>query len=178
MMPTSDNLRHDQFLRLYSEHEPALRGFVRSLVPTRDDARDVMQEIAVVLWRKLDDLSKTSDFRPWAFAVARFEVLAWRRDKARDRHVFGEEAIALLSDQAEQMGGRLDAQQDALEECLQKLPAEQRVLVNAAYLSGARIDDLAQKSGRSAMSLYKALHRIRLALVDCTRGVLAREVPS
>jgi hypothetical protein len=38
-----------------------------------------------------------------------------------------------------------------------------------------RIDQLAAQQGRSAMALYKTLHRIRLALVECTRAVLARE---
>jgi hypothetical protein len=37
------------------------------------------------------------------------------------------------------------------------------------------MDELAEKSGRTAMSLYKALHRIRIALLDCTQRVLARE---
>jgi len=33
-MTSSENEKHDRFLRLYVEHEGALRGFVRSLVPT------------------------------------------------------------------------------------------------------------------------------------------------
>jgi RNA polymerase sigma-70 factor (ECF subfamily) len=154
MLPTDDQ-RHDRFLRLYSEHEPALRGFVRSLVPTRDDAREVMQEVAVVLWQKFGALAGDGNFRPWAFSVARYEVLAWRRDRARDRHVFDEAALALLAGQTAQMGDRLDAQRDALEECLQKLPPEQRALVNAAYAAGARIDRLAAQSGRTAMALVE-----------------------
>ena len=47
---------HDQFLRLYVENEEALSGFVRSLVPTREDALDVMQGTAVVLWKKFEKL--------------------------------------------------------------------------------------------------------------------------
>jgi RNA polymerase sigma-70 factor (ECF subfamily) len=30
--------RHDQFLRLFAAHEPAIRAFVRSLLPSRADA--------------------------------------------------------------------------------------------------------------------------------------------
>ena len=165
----------DQFLRLYSEHEPSVRGFVRSLVPTREDAREVMQEVAVVLWRKFGDLASAAEFRPWAFGVARMEVMAWRRDRTRDRHFFGEDAMALIAEQSVQTSQQLDAQHEALEECVGKLPTEQRALVREAYASGTRIDQLAARQGRSAMALYKTLHRIRLALVECTRAVLARE---
>lgn len=62
-MISSDRNRHDQFLRLYVEHEEALRGFVRSLVPTLEDAREVMQEVAALLWRKFDDLDSPENFR-------------------------------------------------------------------------------------------------------------------
>jgi RNA polymerase sigma-70 factor (ECF subfamily) len=165
----------DQFLRLYAEHEPSLHGYVRSLVPTRDDAREVMQEVAVALWRKFGDLARAAEFRPWAFGVARMEVMAWRRDRGRDRHFFGEEAMTIIARESEQMTRQLDAQHDALEECLGKLPSAQGALVREAYAPGVRIDLLAARQGRSAMALYKILHRIRLALIDCTRSVLARE---
>ncbi|HYR59335.1 MAG TPA: sigma factor [Chthoniobacteraceae bacterium] len=93
-MPSSPQPADDQFLRLYSEHEPPLRGFVRSLVPTRDDAREVMHEVAATLWRKFGELADCADFRRWAFGVARMEVMAWRRDRARragrrNRHWMG-----------------------------------------------------------------------------------------
>ena len=167
--------RHDDFLRLFLQHEDALRAFVRSLVPTREDAREVMQEVAAVLWRKFGEISSPDDFRRWAFGVARLEALEYRRSRARDRHVFGDDVIALLAAAAEESADVFEAERRALEECLQKLPQPQRVLVETAYAPGVRIDELAEKSGRTAMSLYKALHRIRIALLDCMQRVLARE---
>jgi RNA polymerase sigma-70 factor (ECF subfamily) len=59
--------RHDQFLRLYTANEPAIRAFVRRLVPTRADAADVIQEVALVLWRKFEGFDSQEDFRRWAF---------------------------------------------------------------------------------------------------------------
>lgn len=167
--------RHDLFLRLYVEHEESLRGFVRSLVPTLEDAREVMQEVAAVLWRKFEDITSPADFRRWAFGVARFEALEFMRTRRRDRHVFGDEALRLLAEEAEESAGVFEAERRALEECLVKLPDTQRALVEAAYAPGVRMDELASQSGRSAMSLYKSLHRIRILLMDCTRQVLARE---
>ena len=99
-MDPADRDTHDQFLRLYVENEEALRGFVRSLVPTMDQAREVMQETAAVLWRKFEALDSPEDFRRWAFGVAKFEALAFRRDRARDRHVFSDELITMLEAEA------------------------------------------------------------------------------
>ena len=165
-MTIEDNGRHRHFLGLYVEHEQALRGFVRSLVPTLEDAREVMQETAAVLWKKFDE---SVDFRPWAFGVARFEALAFMRDRARDRHVFGEEVLALLEAEALEAAELSRQEEKALEQCLDKLTSAQRALVETAYAPGVRIDELARASGRTAMSLYKSLHRLRMTLADCVR---------
>jgi len=174
-MTPDERQRHDLFLRHYLEHDEALRGFVRSLVPTREDAREVMQEVAAVLWRKFEGLESMADFRRWAFGVARFEAFNFNRARQRERLVFDDELLGLLAREAEDEAVHQEAEARALEECLQKLPEAQRTLVQTAYAPGVRIDELARASGRSAMSLYKSLHRIRIALVDCTRLVLARE---
>lgn len=174
-MDPLDRDNHDQFLRLFVENEEALRGFVRSLVPTLEDAREVMQETAAVLWRKFGELDSPQDFRRWAFGVARFEALAFRRDRARDRHVFGEDLLSLLEAEAEVAAEQGDREERALQGCLKKLPKAQRELVEMAYAPGVRIDELAREAGRTPMALYKSLHRIRMALADCIQKVLKQE---
>jgi RNA polymerase sigma-70 factor, ECF subfamily len=174
-MSPEESQRHDEFLRLFTAHEPAVHAFVRSLVPTRDDAREVMQEVAIVLWKKFGSYETGEDFRKWAFGVARYEVLAYTRDKARDRHVFGDEVLDLLATEATESAHYLSAQREALELCLEKLPLDQRNLLNAAYAPGARIDQLAARLGRTAMAFYKTLHRIRIALTECTRRVIVQQ---
>ena len=174
-MTSAENDRHDQFLRLYVEHEEALNGFVRTLVPTREDAREVMQEVAVVLWQKFEELTAAQDFRRWAFGVAKFKVLAFFRDRARDRLVFDEDVLELLAVEVTENADAYEAERRALDECIGKLGVPQRKLLAAAYAPGARIGALAAAVGRSPMSFYKALHRIRLALMNCTQRALARE---
>ena len=175
MMTPAENAKHDQFLRLYVSHEEALLGFVRTLVPSREDAREVMQEVAVVLWQRLGDLDDIANFRPWAFGVARFKAMAWLRDRKRDRLVFDEDVLELLADEVSDEVDALEAERWALESCVEKLNIAQRKLLAAAYTPGARIDSLAEAAGRTPMSFYKALHRIRLALMDCTQRALAQE---
>jgi RNA polymerase sigma-70 factor (ECF subfamily) len=172
--PAEQN-RNDVFLRLYVAHEEALRGFVRSLVPTLEDSREVMQEVAAVLWRKFEEITRPEDFRRWAFGVARFEALDFHRKRSRDRHCFGAEVLELLASEAIEADTGYDLERKALDECLEKLPHPQRALVEAAYAPGVRMDVLAEQSGRTPMALYKTLHRIRITLSECTRKTLALE---
>lgn len=170
-MSAPGSSRHSDFLRMFTVTEPALRAFVRSLLPTLEDTQDVMQEIAVVLWEKFATYSTTEDFRRWAFGVAKWKVLSWQRDRGRDRHVFGLETTELLARDAEGATDSLEIQREALRVCLQKLRRGQRDLVQRAYEPDARIDHLAASLGMTAMALYKKLHRIRMLLVECTRRV-------
>lgn len=174
-MTSPEDDRHSQFLRLYVAHEEALLGFVRTLVPSREDAREVMQEVAVVLWQRFEELHDATGFRPWAFSVARFKALAWIRDRRRDRLVFDEDVMALLAEEVTEHADAYERERRALEQCVGKLEHAQRKLLDAAYAQGARIDVLAAQAGRSPMSFYKALHRIRVALMNCTQRVLAEE---
>jgi RNA polymerase sigma-70 factor, ECF subfamily len=172
MTPSDDDSRHDRFLRLFAEHEGAVHAFVRSLLPTRGEAAEVMQEVAVVLWQKFD---VARDFRKWAFGVARLEVLRFLQSRRRDRHVFDDELVNRLADDAIAWEQRHETQREALGLCLQKLPAMQRELLLAAYTKGTRMDELAARRGQTAMSLYKMLHRIRQALLECVRRALSQE---
>ncbi|MEO6739039.1 MAG: sigma factor [Chthoniobacteraceae bacterium] len=108
-MTPAESQQHDRFLHLFIEHEEALRGFVRAMVPTREDAREVMQEVASVLWGKFEDLKSPQDFRRWAFGIARFEALALARDRARNRHVFSDELLMQLAEEAEESADSMDA---------------------------------------------------------------------
>jgi RNA polymerase sigma-70 factor (ECF subfamily) len=178
MVPTNDQ-RHEQFLRDFMPHAMALRSFVRSLVPTVQDADDVMQEVAIVLWQRSGERPDGVDFRPWAFGVAKFKVLSWRRDRQRERnrHMVDEQVIELLATEAgtDAHVARLAAQREALHDCLARLPADKREFLTQAYAAGGSIEELAQAVGQTAMTFYKRLHRLRMALVTCTRAALQRD---
>lgn len=175
-MASTNDSRHEDFLRRFTKTEPALRGFVRSLVPTKSDADDVLQEVAITLWKKFPEFSGASgeEFRRWSFGVAKFKVLSWQRDKGRDRLVFSDQTLSVLAQDSETRSDKLSAQREALKTCLARLSSEQRTLVESAYESGTKIESLAKALERTAMSVYKQLHRIRMALAKCARAELQK----
>ena len=164
-----ENPQHERFVRLFAVNEPAIRAFVRKLVPKRDDVGDVIQNVAIALWRKFDPSRGDLDFRKFAFSVAHYEVLAWRRDRARDRHVLDEDVLMLLAEEAEEAADSFAAQREALKSCMEKLAEPQRKLLMAAYATKGSIQQLAQQSRRSTQGLYQWLYRMRIILLDCVR---------
>lgn len=174
-MTPAENERHHRFLRAFTMQEPAIRAYVRRLVPSRADADDVMQEAAVVLWDKFEQFREGEDFRAWAFGIARYEVLAWMRDKGRDRLVLDEEVVKKLALETAEDEPRLARQREALESCMGKMDGAERDLLLQAYQPETRIQNVAAGSGRTVAGFYQWLHRIRRLLLDCIRRELSRE---
>ena len=176
-MPGTDEASHDDFLRFYAESEASLRTFVHTILPVREDASEVLQETILVLWRRFAEYDRSRDFKSWAFGIARVKAMSLLRDRRRDRHVFDDELVGRLADEAVLLDQRHASHREALERCLEKLPEGQREFVLAAYAKGARIDKIAARRGQTPMSLYKLLHRIRQALLECVTRTVSKEAP-
>jgi RNA polymerase sigma-70 factor, ECF subfamily len=56
-----------------------------------------------------------------------------------------------------------------LGDCYQKLPEEDRGLVDARYRIGATVEAIAAELGRSIHSVYRALRRIHQTLFTCVQ---------
>ncbi|MEM7143488.1 MAG: sigma-70 family RNA polymerase sigma factor [Verrucomicrobiota bacterium] len=177
MSPEEDE-KHHRFLRQFTAHEASIQAYVRRLVPRREDALDVMQDISVVLWKKFDQLETDGDFLRWAYGVARFQVLAWRRDLARERErlVLSSETIELMAAETERESDQLELEREAiLQHCLGKLKPEQRKALEASCQKGAQTPELASRFGRSVSGFYQWLYRIRQSLTACAQEYANQE---
>ena len=106
---------------------------------------------------------------PWALGVARLQVLAFRRDHQRDRHVFDAELLDQLADEYSAISDVPDVRQRAFEDCLNELPPRQRELLSTRYAPGSSVQEMAEHRGQSAGALSVTLSRIRMALANCVK---------
>ena len=167
--------RYEEFVRLFARDERSLRVFIRSLLPTWADADEVVQEVALVAWRKFATFQSGTSFLSWLRVIARFKVLNYRRTLARNRLVFSADLIALLADEAEPEQELRQREQDALESCVRKLHEAEQQLVAVAYAAGTTVKDEALRLGVKPGTLYMRLNRIRQQLLKCIQQTLAGE---
>jgi RNA polymerase sigma-70 factor (ECF subfamily) len=172
---TASKETHEDFLRLYARHEIELRAFVRACLPRAADVDEVLQEVSLVAWRKFATLDDPNMFPRWACLIARYEVLKFRRAKARDRLVLDEDIVARIAEEGADEAPVRRHQLEALEHCLEKLPRDRRELAITAYAPETSIRDFAARLGRTEGSLYQLLARIRQELLRCIERTLAKE---
>jgi RNA polymerase sigma-70 factor (ECF subfamily) len=106
------------------------------------------------------------------FAVARFEVLAWRRDIARskERLVLSSETIELMADELDNETEQLELEREAIiQHCLGKLKQDQRSALKSLYEKSHNTTILAEKFGKSITGFYQWIYRIRQKLSECAK---------
>ncbi|GAA4434837.1 sigma-70 family RNA polymerase sigma factor [Bremerella cremea] len=161
------------FVELIVKHERALMRYIRSMFPRSDDAEEVWQSTAIVLWEKFDEFDPERDFLPWAQRFAYFEGLQRRRKIARDRMVFSESVLQSLAETHDASREHLNRRSRALQACVEQLAAQDASLLRSRYESEVTIGELAQRMQTTAKTLYRRLDRIRDKLAQCVRRRVA-----
>lgn len=172
---------YERFLKLFAHHENDLRTFIRSLLPTWHDADEVLQQSALVIWRKFDQFDASAEgsaFMKWACVIARFEALAYRRKMARDRLVFREDILDLMAEEGTEEIDSRQAEYEALESCLAKMPEKHRKLLTLAYTPGVKVKELAEQAGSTSAAFYMRLNRLRKDLMHCIEDQVQTASPS
>lgn len=154
---------HDRFMRLFLTHELAVLRAVLVHVPQRSDARDILQETAIALWKHFGNYDSSRPFVNWACGYARIEVRRFLR-RAHRQALLSERAIALL----ETAEASCDAERERhLADCRAKLPPEARSILDGYYLEEESVEALARRHGRTVEAIYKTLQRVRRGLLEC-----------
>lgn len=174
--PTSPELA--EFVRLLTEHQAALRGYIRALIPSASDVGDVLQNTNLALWERRRDFVPGSNFKSWAFTLARYRALEHRRALRRDhRLVFDDELLDLLAKTAGHGfdADSLERKRLALNHCLKQLKSKDRALLASRYSGDCTLGEYSLADGRSPGSLRVILNRLRTILRRCVEDRLALE---
>ena len=165
-----DSEHESAFVAQLTDMQMPLRLYVQSLMPGDVSAHDVTQQANATLWKKRADFEPGTNFKAWAFSVARYEVLNYRKQQARDARlglVFSDELQEVMTEELLQEPDDLDQRQDALRQCLNKLRPADKELILSRYFKNETLQDFANQVGRSVGGLKVTLHRLRNSLQTC-----------
>lgn len=156
-----------RFIEALTLHHPALEAFCYANVARREDAREVLQATCVKLWEKAADWDPNTAFLPWAFAVARYMALSHIRDKMRDRLVFDADLVTAMAEETNAAATAYSERREALSECMGQLKPEQRRVLQAHYIEGQSVRDIAHGTSRGESAVKMTLLRLRQLLARC-----------
>lgn len=155
------------FATLLVSNDQHLRRYISLFLHRRDDVEEVLQQTAASLWEKFDQFDTSREFLPWATRFAYFEVLNFRRNKARDRVFFTEDVMEAIAEAQAEVSDELKRRRDTLQECLSKLNRDDLQLLQRRYSDETTIKALSEETGKTVKSLYRRLDRIREIVAAC-----------
>jgi RNA polymerase sigma-70 factor, ECF subfamily len=165
--------RAELLVRLLSRHQDEMFRYIFALLPREEDARDVLQETSVALYRKFEDYDTHKPFLAWAYRFAFLEVLKQRERSQRAERHLRTEIVERLARVREEYEPVLHARLQALELCLDELPARDRELIQQRYQFKVHTEGLIKQFAPSRRTLFRRLERIRRQLSECITHRLA-----
>jgi RNA polymerase sigma-70 factor (ECF subfamily) len=178
-MSTTQQTEHSgDFVQRLTAAQFALCAYITFLVGNPEDAKDILQDVNLTLWKEAAGYDFGRPFLAWAKAVAFYQVKTFRARQARDRLVFDEtllEKMAAEAAEADEDEGGMRRMLEALEHCVESLSAGQKALLRQRYAQGQGVNVIAGTLRRSADAVSMLLYRIRDKLGQCVERALAEE---
>jgi RNA polymerase sigma-70 factor (ECF subfamily) len=128
---------------LFARHHVRVYRFVLRLVRNEATAEDLISEVFLDIWRQAGRFEGRSAVSTWMLSIARFKALSVLRRRPEEE--LDEETAGAIEDQADDPEVAL-AKKDkgaALRQCLGKLSAEHREIIDLVYYHEKSVEEVA-----------------------------------
>ncbi len=164
-----------RFQRMVQPHLQAMHGFAWRLTGNSQDAEDLVQDVVVKLYPRLDELESVDQLRPWLNRVLYRQFIDGLRKKSRQADqpvsdLMGADSQSdwLDSLEADDHSPELALGQaqlgPMLDKALARLSPDQRTLLLLHDVDGWRQEDVAEVLGVPVGTVKSRLHRCRANL--------------
>lgn len=158
------------FEQLYRSTSSKLLGVCMRVLPDREEAEDVLQEVYVTVWRKAAqfDASRASPIT-WLAMIARNRAIDRLRASPSGVRSAPVELAEEVADPgaSPQDGAESSAENARLGQCLEKLDSQRRSLVRTAFFEGVTYEELASRIGSPLGTVKSWIRRSLLQLRAC-----------
>src|ERR1700728_3569835 len=128
---------------LFARHHVRVYRFVLRMVRSETKAEDLISDVFLDVWRQAGKFEGRSTVSTWMLSIARFKALSELRRRGEEQ--LDEEAADAIEDHADDPEVAL-AKKDkgaVLRQCLTKLSAEHREIVDLVYYHEKSVEDVA-----------------------------------
>ena len=147
--------------------QPRLYGFILKRLADRDQAFEVLQQTNLVICQKAADYRPGTSFEAWTFTIARFQLMAWRKNQSRNRLVFSDTVYEQIDANTERSEVDDDERVDVLKDCVKQLNVDETKLLERRYREDLPLATIASTMNMSLDAIGMRLSRVRKKLGAC-----------
>lgn len=173
---TNLDLTPRDFARLLVQAQPRVTLYIRSLVFSKADVDDLVQDVAAKAWERLDTYDPGRPFEAWIVTLAKYEVLSYFKSRQRDRLVFDENVAEKVADAVQAMSNRNELfALDLLDRCLARVRSEDRELLRRRFELNQTGEAIAIALKVSGATISRRLAGLYSQLLVCVRSAMRQE---
>lgn len=153
---------HKAFYALYMRYADSLVEFLSKLLRSREEAKEITQEVFAYIWERHEDITSDMKFRSYMYSMARNMALNLLRHKKVERKYYDEE-VRTPQDfgiTAEEILSSKEFR-NVIEIALNGMPPQRRKVFELSRYEGKTHDEIAAMLGISPTTVRK---HIQLAL--------------
>jgi len=153
----------DAFRRLVQLYEQQLLYFIRRFVRNDDSPLDVLQDVWLTAFRRMNTLASPAAFKTWLYQIAHHKAIDLLRRQHRESEFFAN------SDPNEQVESSDDAEQqfenaELVHRALEQISLSHREVLTLRFLENLDIAEIAEVVGCNIGTAKSRLHYAKKAL--------------
>lgn len=158
------NKDREAFSYLYDHYSGALLGVITRIIRDTEVAEEVLQDVFLKIWDRIEryDATKGRLFT-WMLNIARNQAIDKTRSKEISKGKKTDDIDNFVHKVDQQEFGESSTDAIGLKEVLDRLPQEQRFVVNYLYLQGYTQSELAEEFD---IPLGTVKTRLRMAMIE------------
>ncbi len=174
---TPNGLAAEEFFSLFVANQDVIYTYILKRAPVWNEADDLFQETAEVMWRKFNEFELGTDFVAWGVKIARYRILSFRKKQSQrgNKVQFNDKLLENIEDNSRFQNEYKDVRMQALQQCIGKLTDRDRHLIMMRYEHKTTTKMVAERVGVSVQRMYKILPKIQDTLLRCVRLTVATE---
>lgn len=144
---------------IWAEYNSGLKAFLHSKVSDADEVEDLLQEILIKTYTRIDTIKSEDSIKPWLYQIASNTIIDFYRKQAMSRDVAADDLWYSEADQSTR---------EALLKCItpfiSALPTETAALLTAIDIEGQSQKHYAETTGLSYSTLKSRVQKARAEL--------------
>ena len=152
---------------MWMSAQPVVSSYVSSMVRDVVSRDDIMQEVIAAVVENIEKYDPEKPFLNWVLGISRNQIGLYRRRFQRERLVFDEATVELISETFSQISEVEVNKLEFLRGCMDKLTERDRQICELRYEQNLKPASIAMTLGATPNTVSKALQRIRDQLRSC-----------
>jgi RNA polymerase sigma-70 factor (ECF subfamily) len=147
----------EAFARFFNRYKSKIYGVAVKMLKSSALAEDTVQEVFLKIWLKREELTRVDHIEGYLFIIARNHILNTLKSLAKEKSVLDDINLIPGSEDNTDHLVREKQYHKLLEEVIDQLPPQQKMVYRLSRLEGLSNDKIASKLGISPFTVRKHL---------------------